>query len=90
MYVKIARYGQKAQEQIGNVAGAICVEVLPQGELSHHIELEIIESHDLGKYPEPMVRISVDHNKASMFPLSVLLQPVIGNNPNVIGETPLN
>lgn len=74
MYVKPIRYGQKPESVTGQAVGSVVIEILPQGELKHHLSIAIEEAHDMGKYPEPMLRVSVDSKKDVLLPLGVVLE----------------
>jgi len=74
MYIKPIKYGQPPETVRGQTVGAVIVEILPQGDLQQHISLTIEEAHDLGKWPEPMLRISTDNQKPVLLALSTVLR----------------
>ena len=88
MYAKIAKYGQQAQDQQGQICGQISIEVLPQGNLAHHINLEIQEIGKLAKHPEPMVVLSINNQRNISCSLSELVKIIELScvKPEVIGQ----
>lgn len=88
MYAKIAKYGQQAQEQQGQICGQISIEVLPQGNLAHHINLEVQEVGKFAKHPEPMVVLSINNNKHVSCSLNDLVKMVELTcvKPEIIGQ----
>lgn len=73
MLVKPIKHGQTAQNSQFYVVGGVNVEILPNGGLKDHILIEIEEANNLGQWPEPMMRVSVNHQKPVFLPLQVVL-----------------
>ena len=74
MYVKIGKYGQQAQNQHGQIAGSVNVELLPTTSNPQHVELRIEESKILGAWPEPMLIISINQQPERMYAVSTILR----------------
>jgi hypothetical protein len=74
MYVKIGKYGQPAQNQHGQIAGSVNVEMLPSTNNPQHVELRIEESKILGAWPEPMLIISINQQTERMYAVSTILK----------------
>jgi len=74
MYVKTGKYGQIAQDQQGAIVGSVNIELLPQGELKEHVELTIEESKVMGKWPEPMLRVSVNNQAPRLYGIHTILK----------------
>ena len=73
MYVKPIKYGHTPANTHGQAVGGVAIEILPQGELTQQVQLTIEEAHDMGKWPEPMVRISINNQKEVLLSLVTLL-----------------
>lgn len=74
MYVKIGKYGQSAQNQHGNIAGSVNIELLPTQSNPQHVELRIEESKVLGMWPEPMLIVSINSQPERMYAVSTILK----------------
>lgn len=74
MYVKIGKYGQPAQNQHGNIAGSVNIELLPTQANPQHVELRIEESKTLGAWPEPMLFVSINSQPEKMYAVSTILK----------------
>ena len=73
MLIKPIKYGQQLEHAKAQVVGSVAIEILPQGGLKHHLQIEIEEANNLGKWPEPMLRVSCDHQKPVFLPLHTVL-----------------